>query len=223
MDQAQEKVIALNFKNQNLGIKTEKEWNEFSISKEKALEVLKDVKGAYAFTYFPNIVTKINPKANKDVKNNGFDYFVVKDGKIVEDSLHYQFSKENKHTSIHDLKVLCTDWLKDKHGIDKLYTVQLKDYEEEYDMAIYDLEDMQDNQGKAVVFFDGTSMDFDVYNGEELDVNFIIDEFNEFLVKQGTLKPNDTIRRFHSSLMRIIFRIWLEVNHEDYIIVQLKN
>lgn len=32
----EEKVIALNFNNQNLEIKTEKEWNEFTTSKEKA-------------------------------------------------------------------------------------------------------------------------------------------------------------------------------------------
>lgn len=219
----EEHVVDLDFKNQDLGIKTEKEWNEFSISKEKALEILKDIEGAYEFTYFPNIITNINPKENKDVRNNSFDYFVVKDGKIIEDSLHCRFYKENGYKSINDVDITCTEWLKDKHGIDKLYIVQLKDYEEEYDMAIYDLEDMQDNQGKAVVFFDNTSMDFDVYSGEELDVNFIIDEFNEFLVQQGTLKQNDTIRRFHNSLMRQIFRIWLEVNHEDYIVVQLKN
>ena len=217
------KFIWLDFNNQNLGIKTEKEWNEFSISKEKALEVLKDVKGAYVFIYFPNVVTKLNPKENKNVRNNSFDYFVIKDGQIIENSLHYKFYKENGYKGINDVDITCSDWLNNKYGIDKLHIVQLKDYEEEYDLLIYDLEDMQDNKGKSVVFFDNSSMDFDVYYFSELDINNIIEKFNEFLRKQGTLKENDTIRAFHSTLMRQIFRIWLEINYEDYSLVQLKN
>lgn len=122
------KFIWLDFNNQNLGIKTEKEWNEFSISKEKALEVLKDVKGAYAFTYFPNVITRLNPKENKNVRNNSFDYFVIKDGQIIENSLHYEFYKENGYKGINDVDITCSDWLKNKYGIDKLHIVQLKDY-----------------------------------------------------------------------------------------------
>lgn len=91
------RAVNLKFDEGKFGIDDEKEWNQFATDKNKALEVLKNIKGAYAFSHIPHITTDKNLDGKNDVMNDISDFFVIKDGEIITESLAFQFKKEKDY------------------------------------------------------------------------------------------------------------------------------
>lgn len=222
------RAVNLKFDEGKFGIDDEKEWNQFATDKNKALEVLKNIKGAYAFSYIPNITTDKNQEIRNDVMNNISDFFVIKDGEIITESLAFQFKKEKDYIlSTLDLSLYLNDlldYVEEKYGIPQLIFIKPIAENKTYDKFINDISELKDKtKGKVVVFSKESFMNFDVYDNAELQENTILNEFNEYLISQGSLAQGDSIENCKNEFLRKRFKTWLNIYYPEYKIIQLKS